>query len=776
MASAMDHSRPARASAEGYRDFLALRRAPARHLRAATSSGSRSEDMLRHHRPQGQLSARRPCATCCAAHGQLGGRHDPRQRARTPRVAQMLDHFTQYVGSSPVRLAGGALRHRPHAGGRGRLVPARRHARRRRGAGASSPRAGRRSAHRRGGDAASTSSGGAVRGVRDRRRRASRLDAVVSNMDARPHLPRAGRRLPRPQAFDRKGYEPACSGVVLYLGLERALRAPAAPRLRLLPRPARGVRLHLQARASRPPTRPATSRPPPAPTRRRRRRAAKRSTCWSTRPTCGRTTTGSGCSRPTARSSSTSSKTTGGMPDIEERIVFERHLTPQDIHDRYKRAERRDLRAGQPRQVASARSSPATAAGDVQGPVPRRRRRPPRARHADGDDVRLDRGRRARPATPAASAAAEGLVSRRASRAASPVARRSPAAIAFMGALVRALLPPPHGRPPPRALGPAPTPRPARSSSTRNHPGWWDAVVYILLARPSAARLRRATRRSMPRCSRSTASSRASASSASIRKRRAAPPTSCAAAAASSPTATACSGSPPGPLRRRRASARSACAPASPASPSVTPDARFLPLAIEYASGPSAAPRRWPPSVPRCPPPTSSPCRDASAWPARGGAHRHHGPPRRRRHRPRPRPLHLAARGPSRASAASTTSGAARGPRSGASASTPPTWSGAGGDDGAGVVALLLAALPAILCPRQRRALRTPRPEACRPASVSILIPARDEAANIGDALAAARASRGVDRSRSWSWTTARPTARPTSSAPTPRRTRACVS
>ncbi len=29
-------------------------------------------------------------------------------------------------------------------------------------------------------------------------------------------------------------------------------------------------------------------------------------------------------------------KRCAGMPDIEERIVFERHLTPQDIHDRYK--------------------------------------------------------------------------------------------------------------------------------------------------------------------------------------------------------------------------------------------------------------------------------------------------------------------------------------------------------------------------------------------------------------------------------------------------------
>jgi phytoene dehydrogenase-like protein len=28
-------------------------------------------------------------------------------------------------------------------------------------------------------------------------------------------------------------------------------------------------------------------------------------------------------------------KTTGKMPDLESRIVFEKHLTPQDIHDRY---------------------------------------------------------------------------------------------------------------------------------------------------------------------------------------------------------------------------------------------------------------------------------------------------------------------------------------------------------------------------------------------------------------------------------------------------------
>ncbi len=54
-------------------------------------------------------------------------------------------------------------------------------------------------------------------------------------------------------------------------------------------------------------------------------------------------------------------KTTGQMPDIEDRIVFESALTPQDIHDRYRVLERCDLRPREPREVESGRSSPRTA-------------------------------------------------------------------------------------------------------------------------------------------------------------------------------------------------------------------------------------------------------------------------------------------------------------------------------------------------------------------------------------------------------------------------------
>ena len=89
-------------------------------------------------------------------------------------------------------------------------------------------------------------------------------------------------------------------------------------------------------------------------------------------------------------------KRTGQMPDIEERIVFERTLTPQDIHDRYHVLEWRDLRPREPRQI-SRRLQARQPQPRPARPLPRRRRRASRPRHADGADVRLDRRRHARP-------------------------------------------------------------------------------------------------------------------------------------------------------------------------------------------------------------------------------------------------------------------------------------------------------------------------------------------------------------------------------------------
>ena len=144
-----------------------------------------------------------------------------RSHLRDPRVAQMLDHFTQYVGSAPdtspavlcsiahmqtsagvwyPRGGTGAIPHaltglavdlgvdmRTHTGIRRLLV---RH--------------------------------GAVCGVETEAGEQVPLAAVVSNADAvRTHRELLGGQ-PAARFERRRRYEPACSGVVLYLGLKRA--------------------------------------------------------------------------------------------------------------------------------------------------------------------------------------------------------------------------------------------------------------------------------------------------------------------------------------------------------------------------------------------------------------------------------------------------------------------------------------------------------------------------------------------------------------------------
>src|SRR5690606_38426313 len=136
------------------------------------------------------------------------------------RVAQMLDHFTQYVGSSPYGspavLCG--IAHMQTAGG------------------VWYPMGGTRAVP----DALTTladglgvdvETGAVVAEIVERQGRASGVrlangtvvaaDAVVSNMDSyRTHAellsPRTAARF-----LGRRRYEPACSGVVLYLGLDR---------------------------------------------------------------------------------------------------------------------------------------------------------------------------------------------------------------------------------------------------------------------------------------------------------------------------------------------------------------------------------------------------------------------------------------------------------------------------------------------------------------------------------------------------------------------------
>ncbi len=138
------------------------------------------------------------------------------------RVAQMLDHFTQYVGSapdaSPAVLCG--IAHMQT--GEGVWYPM--------GGTGAVPRALTRLATELGVEIRTgtgvrrilQANGGAVRGLETEAGELVPLDAVVSNADAvRTHRELLGGKAAR--RFERRrGYEPACSGVVLYLGLDRA--------------------------------------------------------------------------------------------------------------------------------------------------------------------------------------------------------------------------------------------------------------------------------------------------------------------------------------------------------------------------------------------------------------------------------------------------------------------------------------------------------------------------------------------------------------------------
>ena len=221
------------------------------------------------------------------------------------RLAQMLDHFTQYVGSSPYGSPAVlcAIAHMQAA--RGRLVSDGRHPRRGRGAGEARGRARRE-----------LRPGDGRRRPRHRERRrhgrrarpaasACRATRVVSNMDAI----RTYRELVGGEVGERYATQGLRARLLRRRALSRpqpALRAPRSTTTsssRAIPRRSSTAST---AGASRRPIRPAISPRPPSPTRASRRRAARRSTCSSTRRICARTTTGRGCSRPTAGPSSTS--------------------------------------------------------------------------------------------------------------------------------------------------------------------------------------------------------------------------------------------------------------------------------------------------------------------------------------------------------------------------------------------------------------------------------------------------------------------------------------
>jgi phytoene desaturase len=255
------------------------------------------------------------------------------------RVCQMLDHFTQYVGSSPYgspAVLCGIAHMQTEDGvwyprGGTRAVPE-----------ALAKLAGELGVELRPGTSVKRllldDKQATVTGVELESGERVELAAVVSNADSvRTHRELVNGTAPKVVAkFDkRRTYEPACSGVVLYLGLNKGY----------------DHLLHHDFVFSRDPEEEFDfiyhkGEPAPDPTC---YLAATARTEPETAPPGGEALyvlVHTPYLRPHhdwakmfpeyRRVILDKLKTTGKMPDLESRIVFEKHLTPQDIHDRYR--------------------------------------------------------------------------------------------------------------------------------------------------------------------------------------------------------------------------------------------------------------------------------------------------------------------------------------------------------------------------------------------------------------------------------------------------------
>lgn len=258
-----------------------------------------------------------------------------RSHVSDSRVAQMIDHFVQYVGSSPEQspavLCG--IAHMQTADGV--WYP--------RGGTGAVPAALARLANEMG---VNVRLNVGVRAItRDAVGRASGVvttdgdsvsaRAVVSNMDVvRTHRELIEDSSASRNFLNRRGYEPACSGVVLYLGLRKAYEHllhhnfvfSADPHTEFdwiyrKGEPAPDPTCYVAA--------PARTEPEVAP-------AGGEALYVLVHTPYLRDHHDWKSMFPAYRETILKKlKTTGGMPDIEDRIVFESALTPQDIHDRY---------------------------------------------------------------------------------------------------------------------------------------------------------------------------------------------------------------------------------------------------------------------------------------------------------------------------------------------------------------------------------------------------------------------------------------------------------
>ena len=255
-----------------------------------------------------------------------------RRRVRDERVAQMLDHFTQYVGSSPYGSPAVLCGIAHMQVGDGVWYPV--------GGTRAVPQALERLARELGvefrtgiGVARILTEGDRAVGIETDDGETVTLSAVVSNMDSvRTYRELVGGAVG--EEFARRGDEPACSGVVLYLGLKKRY----------------DHMLHHDFVFSRDPHEEfdwiyRQGEPAPDPTC---YIAAPARTDPSVAPPGGEAfyvLVHTPYLRPHhdwqkmlpdyRRKILEKLARTAGLEDLEERIVFERALTPQDIHNRY---------------------------------------------------------------------------------------------------------------------------------------------------------------------------------------------------------------------------------------------------------------------------------------------------------------------------------------------------------------------------------------------------------------------------------------------------------
>lgn len=257
-----------------------------------------------------------------------------RENIPDPNVAQMLDHFVQYVGSSPdaspaILCAIGHMQMEEgiwYPMGGTRAVPE------------GLVRLGTQLGvvfHTSTDVAKITSDRGKVTGITTTDGISHRFDAVVSNSDAvRTHRELIGGSVAR-EFEHKRGYEPACSGVVLYLGLNKRYdhlahhdfvfsRDPHEEFHNIydLGIPAPDPTCYLAATA--------LSDPASAP-------AGGEALYVLVHTPYLRPDHDWKKMFPAYRQVILDKlKRTAGLTDIEDRIVFEAALTPQDIHDRYR--------------------------------------------------------------------------------------------------------------------------------------------------------------------------------------------------------------------------------------------------------------------------------------------------------------------------------------------------------------------------------------------------------------------------------------------------------